>query len=91
MKVNLPIFKQKKPKDAVTYCSWPWDVAIFHQSRWDDQHLLPCIFSLLHGFLGDLATSLGKDATLNDVLQTLDKHYSVVMTSDALSKKLYCL
>ena len=35
--------------------------------------------------------SLGEDATLGDVLQTLDEHYGVVMTFDALSKELYSL
>ena len=44
-KVNLPIFKDKKSKDEVTYCSWECDVAIFHQSWWDDQHLLPYILN----------------------------------------------
>ena len=91
VQVNLPIFKHKKSKDVVTYCSWQWDVAIFHQSGWDDQHLLPYIFHSLQGFLGDLASSLGKDATLSDVLQMLDENYSVVMTFDVLSKEIYSL
>ena len=30
VKVNLPMFKDEKTKDAVTYQSWQWDVAIFH-------------------------------------------------------------
>ena len=42
----------------------------------------------LQGFLGDLARSLGKDATLTDVLQMLDEHYDIVMTFDILSKEL---
>ena len=29
VKVNLPIFKDEKTKDAVTYHSWWWDVNIF--------------------------------------------------------------
>ena len=53
--------------------------------------MLPYIFHLLQGFLGDLARHLGKDATLNDVLQMLDKDYSVVMMFDTLSKELYSL
>ena len=89
MKVNLPIFKDEKTKDAVTYCSWQWDMAIFHQSQWDNQHLLPYVFSLLQGFLGNLAQSLGEDATLSDDLQMLDEHYHVIMMFDALSKELY--
>ena len=88
IKVNLLIFKDEKTKDTVTYHSWRWDIAIFHCSGWDNQHLLPYIFWSLKGFPGDLARSLGKDATLTSVLQTLDKHYGMVMTFNALSKEL---
>ena len=45
----------------------------------------------LQGFLGDLARSLGGNATLLDILQTLDEHYGMAMTFDALSKELYSL
>ena len=91
VKVNLPIFKDKKSKNVVTYSSWQRDVAIFHWSGWDDQHLLSYVFCSLQGFPGNLDRSLGEDATLNDVLQTLDKHYSVIMMFDTLSKELYSL
>ena len=90
-RVNLPIFKGEKTKDAVTYHSWQWDVVIFCWSCWDDQHLLPYVFCSLQGFPGDLARSLGKDATLSDILQMLDEQYGVVMMLDALSKELYSL
>ena len=91
VKVNLLIFKDEKTKDAVTSCSWQLDVAIFHHSGWDDQHLLPYVFRSLQGFLGNLARSLGKDTTLTNVLQMLDEHYGTVMTFHALSKELYSL
>ena len=42
-------------------------------------------------FPGDLARSLGEDATQGNVLQTLDEHYGVMMTFNALSKELYSL
>ena len=35
--------------------------------------------------------SLGEDATLGDVLQTLDEYYGVLMTFDTLTKELYSL
>ena len=54
VKVNLLIFKDKKTKDAVTYCLWQWDIAIFCHSGWDDQHLLTNIFRSMQGFQGDL-------------------------------------
>ena len=69
-------------------------MAIFHWSGWDDQHLLPYIFCLQQGFLGDLARSLAKDATLNDILWMLDEHYGIIMTFDTVckeSKELYSL
>ena len=91
VKVNLLIFKDEKTKDAVTYLSLQWDVAIFHCLGWDDQHLLPHVFQSLQGFLRDLARSLGEDATLDDVLQMLDEHYDIVIMFDALSKELYSL
>ena len=91
MKVNLPIFKEEKTKDARTYGLWWWDIAIFCCSGWDNQHLLPYVFWLLQGFLGDLARSLDKDATLDDVLQMLDEHYGMVMTFGTPSKELYFL
>ena len=91
VKVNLPTFKDEKAKDAVTYCLWWWDVSMFHHSGWDDCNLLPYVFRSLQGFPGDLARSLGKVATLGDVLKMLDEHYGVVMTFDALIKELYSL
>ena len=66
-------------------------MANFHQSGWDDQHLLPYVFHSLQGFPGDLAWSLGKDATLSDFLQMLDEDYGAVMMFDALNKELYSL
>ena len=53
--------------------------------------MLLYVFCSLQGFPGDLGRSLGKDTTLSDVLQTLDKHYCVVMTFSTLSKELYSL
>ena len=91
MKVNLLTFKDEKTKDAVTYHSWWWDIAIFHHLGWDNQHLLQYVFWSLQEFPGDLARSLDEDTTLNDVLQTLDEHYGIVMTFDILSKELYSL
>ena len=79
LKVNLPIFKDERTKDAVTYCSWQWDVAIF------------CCFWSWQGFSGDLARSLGKDTTLTNMVQTLDEHYGMVMMFNGLRKELYSL
>ena len=91
MKVNLLIFKDEKTKDTVTYHSLQWGIAIFCHSAWDDQHLLCYIFQSLQGFLGGLAHSSGKDATLTNILQMLDEHYGVVMMFDTLTKELYSL
>ena len=91
VKDNLLIFKDEKTKDAVAYHSGWWGIAIFCCSGWDVQNLPPYIFQSLQGFLGDLARSLGEDATLNDILQMLDEHYGIEMTFNALSKELYSL
>ena len=91
VKVNLSTFKDEKAKDAVTYHSWHWDVLYFCHCSWDDCHLLPYVFRSLQGFPGDLVRSLGEDAFLGNVLQMLDKHYSVMLTFNALSKELYSL
>ena len=88
VKVNFPTFKDKKAKDTVTYCSWHRDVSVFCHCGLDDKHLLPYVLRSLQGILGDLVRSLGKDATLGNVLQMLDIHHGIVMTSDALSKEL---
>ena len=91
VKVNLPIFKDEKTRDAVTYHSFWWDVAIFHCLGWDHQHFLLYIFWVLQGFPGDLARSLGEDATLSNILQTFNEHYSMRMMFDTLSKELYSI
>ena len=93
VKVDLSIFKDEKGKNMVTYHSWQGDVANFHWSGLDDQHLLPYIFCSLQGFLGDLARSIGKDATLRcyGVLQMLDGQYDVIIAFNALSKEFYSL
>ena len=83
---QLAHFKDEKTKDAVTYHSWWLDMVNFV-----GQDLLPYVFHLLQGFLGDLDRGLGKDFTLSDILHTLDKHYGVVMKFDTLSKELYSL
>ena len=49
------------------------------------------VFQSLQGFPEDLARSLGKDATLSNVLQMLDEHYGIIMMFDILSKELYSL
>ena len=66
-------------------------MSMFHCSGWDDCHLLPYVFRSLQGFPGDLARSLGEDATLRDIPWMLYEHYGVVMTFDTLSKELYSL
>ena len=53
--------------------------------------MLPYVFQSLQEFPGELARSLGEDATLSDVLQTMDEHYGVVMMIDAISEELCSL
>ena len=53
--------------------------------------MLPYVFQSVQGFPGDLARSLDKDATLTNILQTMDEHYGIVMMFYALCKELYSL
>ena len=46
VKVSLWIFKDKKTKDAVTYCSWQWYIAIFH--CWGRDTSICCCMSSDH-------------------------------------------
>ena len=64
MNINLPVFKDEQLKDAVTYPTWQWDVAIHRRSECGDLALLPHVYQSLQGFPTELAQSLGKDATL---------------------------
>ena len=41
MKINLPIFKDKDAKDAVTYQSWRWDLMVYRHAGCRDRTLLP--------------------------------------------------
>ena len=41
MKINLPIFKDKDTKDAVTYQSWRWDLTVYQHAGCRDHTLLP--------------------------------------------------
>ena len=88
--VNLLIFEDEKTKDAVTYHSWEWDVAIFCCLGWNDQYLQPCL-PVIAGVPGRPARSLGEDATLSDILLKLDEHYGIVMMFNALSTELHSL
>ena len=54
VKINLPIIKDKKTKDAVTYHSWWWDMDIFHCSGWDMTGIC-CLTSFNH-YKGSWAT-----------------------------------
>ena len=40
MKINLPIFKDKDAKDAVTYQSWRWDLMVYRHARCRDWYPL---------------------------------------------------
>ena len=89
MKINLPVFKDKDTKDAVTYQSWCWDLTVYHHAGGWDCTLLPYTIHSLQGYPGELVRSLGTDITLDDVLTILNEHYNNVKTLDALNQKLF--
>ena len=91
MKINLPIFKDKDAKDAVTYQSWRWDLTMYQHAGCRDFTLLPYAIRSLQGYPGELVRSSGTDITLDDVLMILDEHYNNVKVLDALNQELFQL
>ena len=87
MKINLPIFKDKDAKDAVTYQSWRWDLAVYQHARCRDRTLLPYAIRSLQGYPGELVQSSGTDIALDDVLTILD--YNNVKAIDVLNQELF--
>ena len=88
MKVNLPVFKDKDKKDAITFQSWHWDIMVYHQVGCT---LLPYIICCLQGFPGELVRSSDTDITLDGMLAMLDEHYNHVRVLDALNQELFQL
>ena len=91
MKINLPIFKDKDAKDAVTYQSLRWDLMVYRHAGWRDCTLLPYAIRSLKGYPGELVQSSGTDITLDDVLTIMDKQYNNVKVLDALNQELFQL
>ena len=91
MKINLPVFKDKDAKDAVTYQSWRWDLTMYECAECRDCTLLPYAIRSLQGYPGELVQSSGIDITLEDMLMILDDHYNNVKTLDALNQELFQL
>ena len=89
MKINLPIFKDEDAKDAVTYQSWRWDLAVYRHTGCRDHTLLPYAIRSLQGYPGELVQSSGTDITLDEVLTILDEHYNNVKALDALNQELF--
>ena len=61
MKINLPIFKDKDAKDAVTYPSSRWDLTVYQCAGYRDCTLLPYAIRSLQGYPGELVWSSGMD------------------------------
>ena len=91
MKINLPVFKNKDAKDAVTYQSWRWDLTVYQCAGCRDHTPLPYAIRSLQGYPGELVQSSGTDITLDDVLTILDAHYNNVKALDALNQELFQL
>ena len=91
MKINLPVFKDKNAKDAVTYQSWRWDLTMYQCAGCRDNTLLLDATRSLQGYPGELVWSSGTDITLDDMLTILDKHYNNVKAFDVLNQELFQL
>ena len=91
MKINLPVFKDKDAKDAVTYQSWRWNLMVYQCAGCRDHTLLPYAIRSLQGYPGELVQSSGMDITLDYVLKILDEHYNNMKMLDALNQELFQL
>ena len=91
MKINLPVFKDKDAKDAVTYQSWRWDLMVYQCAGCRDHTLLPHAIRSLQSYPGELVWSFSMDITLDDVLTILDEHYNNMKALDALNQELFQL
>ena len=91
MKINLPVFKDEDAKDAVTYQSWRWDLAVYWHAGCRDCTLLSYAIWSLQGYPSELVWSSGSDITLDNVLTILDKHYNNMKALDALNQELFQL
>ena len=91
MKINLPIFKDKDSKDAVTYRSWRWDLMVYQCAGCRDHNLLSYAIRSLKGYPGDLVWSSGTDIILDNVLTILDEHYNNVKVLHVLNQELFQL
>ena len=50
MKINLPVFKDKDAKDAVTCQSWRWDLMVYLCAGCRDCTLIPYAMRSLQGY-----------------------------------------
>ena len=89
MKINLPVFKDKGAKGAVTYESWRWDLTVYQWAGCRDCTLLPYTIRSLQGYPRELVQSSSMDITLDDVLTILDEHYDNMKALDAMNKELF--
>ena len=87
MKINLPVFKDKDKKDAITYQSCHWNLMVYHHAGCQDCTLLPCVIFSLQGYPWELVGSSGTDVTLDGILIVLDEYYNNVKALDALNQK----
>ena len=91
MKINLPAFKDKDAKDAVTYQSCRLDLMVYQCAGCRDHTLLPYAIRSLQDYPGELVQSSSTDITLDIVLTILDEHYNNVKALDALNQELFQL
>ena len=91
MKINLPVFKDKDAKDAVTYQSWRWDLMVYCHAGCRDHTLLPYAIQSLQGYPREMVWSSGMDITLDHMLMILDEHYNNVKVLDTLNQELFQL
>ena len=90
MKIDLPVFKSTDENANMTYNNWYFDIQQ-HRLNHTDESLLPHVYQSLQGFPGELAHSLKKVPSLDDLLAKLDDYFRVVEELDAMNRHLYTI
>ena len=72
MKINLPVFKDKDAKDAITYQSWRWDLTVYRCAGYRDCTLLTLCNKILARLSWRVSTKLWYGYNLGQCVDNLE-------------------
>ena len=86
----MPVFDSTDSGAKVTYETWRFDLKL-HRGQFRDDALLAAAYRSLRGKPGVLARSLGRNITLDGLIQGMDKYFGRVSDFNSLMTALYQL